>query len=567
MTGTERGGLALAVKLGGEAVEYGLGTLDVGLAHEQAVARLTPDASPAAGRGVVAPSAAEFLSSALSPFPTADLPGLRAGATAIDPQVPREQLLARLDASMRELEEAGLTLRAREADLRQQIREHSALAEMSRAVASSLDISEVFEHFADLLGRVLPFDRIDVVTVDRQRGVFADLYVYDRTMPGWRQGETWPLRNTLVESVTRSDSGVLINSSLPQGPAGTPSEGRTFPERFPSVIGVPLRRSNEAIGALLVRGSTVDGYGQTHLALAERVGAQIAGAITNTRLHEETLRHAEEAERRARLDAQNRDLRHLNAERTRFLSAISHELLTPLTIVRSFVELLIDDPTDNLTPEQREYLDTIERHTQQLRLTFSDLLDESRISAGAFKIKRTRFDARLLLEEFRRSYAPVVGARRQTLEIDPGTRVLWFLGDRGRLTQVLSNLVGNASKYSPEGSRIQVCARPDGDRLVVAVRDQGTGVSAEDQQKLFTPFSRIENEMTGTVGGSGLGLFIAKAIVELHGGEIGVDSEVGAGTTVRFYVCGLLPEEGQGAGEGVAAGEEGAEWAATQGQG
>lgn len=556
MAGTSRGSPDLAVDLGREAVECGLGTLDVGLAHEQAIARLTPVASPAAGSTAVAPSAAEFLSGVLSPFLSADLPALRAGASAIDPQVPREQLLARIDAGTRELEEAGLTLRAREADLRRQIREHSALAEMSRAVASSLNISEVFEHFADLLGRVLPFDRIDIVTVDHQRGVFADLYVYDRTMPGWRQGETWPLRNTLVESVIRSDSGVLVSSSLAQSPPGAPHEGRTFPERFPSVIGVPLRRRDEAIGALLVRGSTVDGYGRAHLAFAERVGEQIAGAITNTRLHEETLRHAEEAERRGRLDAQNRDLRRLNAERTRFLSAISHELLTPLTIVRSFVELLIDDPNDNLTPEQREYLDTIERHTQQLQLTFSDLLDVSRISAGAFRIRRARFDARLLFEEFRRSYAPVVEARRQTLQIDSGTRAIWFLGDRGRLTQVLSNLVGNASKYSPEGSPIEVSARPDGDRLVVAVRDQGIGISEGDQRKLFVPFSRVENETTGMVGGSGLGLFIAKAIVELHGGEVRVDSEAGAGTTVRFDMRGLLPEGGHGAAEGAVSGEE-----------
>ena len=174
---------------------------------------------------------------------------------------------------------------------------------------------------------------------------------------------------------------------------------------------------------------------------------------------------------------------------------------------------------------------------------------------------------RLLLEEFRRSYAPVVEARRQTLEIDPGARVLWFQGDGGRLTQVLSNLVGNASKYSPEGSRIEVSARPEGDRLVVAVRDQGIGISEEDQRKLFTPFSRVENEMTGMVGGSGLGLFIARAIVDLHGGGIEVDSEVGAGTTVSFYVRGLLPERGQGAEEGVAADEEDENRAGTREQG
>ena len=140
------------------------------------------------------------------------------------------------------------------------------------------------------------------------------------------------------------------------------------------------------------------------------------------------------------------------------------------------------------------------------------------------------------------------------MEIGPGD--LWFRGDRGHLLQVMSNLVGNASKYSPEGSRIEVTVRPEGDRLAMEVRDEGVGISEEDQHRLFIPFSRIENEKTGTVAGSGLGLVIAKAIVELHGGRIWMDSEVGVGTTVHFQVRELLRDERLGVREGREQSEE-----------
>jgi len=524
VSGGEEKSLGSAGELGRRAAESGLGALDVVLAHEQSLAGPEGGRPRACGDEATA-CAAEFLVAALSPFLSVGLPGQGAGAAP--------------------------GLHGGEAGLRRQIREQSALAEMSRTIGASLDIDEVFEQFAGQVQQVLPFDRIDVVTVDRQQGVFTDLYVYDRTMPGWRQGETRPLGNTLVERITRAGAGTLINDSgLSRSRAGGQSESRTFPARFPSVIGVPLLRRSEVIGALLVRASAVNGYDAADLAFAERIGAQIVGAITSSQLHEETLRRSEETERRVRLDAENRELLRVSEERNRFLSTISHELLTPLTIIRSFVELLADAPNGNLTREQREYLETIDTHSEQLRLTFADLMDVSRISAGAFKVKKTRFDARLLLEEFEHGYSPVVQARRQALETDFGSKSLWFHGDRGRLMQVMSNLVGNASKYSPEGSRIAVRAWPDAERLNVTVRDEGIGISRADQRRLFIPFSRIDNELTRTTAGSGLGLVIAKAIVELHDGQIWIDSEAGAGTTVGFYVRGLLSEGGEGAREG-----------------
>ena len=545
LSGAERGDLTSAGELGRQAAEGGLGAPDVVLAHEQALRSLLRS-TPAAGGTGPAPSAAEFLVSALSPLLSAGRAAREADAAFPGQPHTRERLMAEVEAVNRELEGTILELREREADLHRQVREQSALAEMSRTIGASLDIDAVFDEFAGHVEQVLRFDRIDIVAIDSEQGVFTDLYVHDRAKPGWRQGETRPLKNTLIEDIIKVDSGTLVNSAPPPPSTGEPSGRDTFPARFPSMIGVPLLRRNEAIGALLVRASEANAYGEADLALAERIGAQIAGAITNAQLHEESVRRAEEVERRVRLDAQNRELRRVSEERQRFLSAVSHELLTPLTIVRSFVELLIDDPKDNLTAEQREYLDTIGRHTRQMGLMFGDLLDVSRISVGAFKVRKTLFDARLLFEEFERSYTPVVEARQQKLEIDLGSEAMWFHGDRGRILQVMSNLVDNASKYSPEGSRIKVRVRPDVGRLAVAVRDEGVGISEENQRKLFMPFSRIEDGVAGTVAGSGLGLVIAKAIVELHDGRIWMDSDVGVGTIVHFHIRALLPADGEG---------------------
>jgi signal transduction histidine kinase len=207
----------------------------------------------------------------------------------------------------------------------------------------------------------------------------------------------------------------------------------------------------------------------------------------------------------------------------------------------AFADILGRNAPENLQKQQMEYVDAIRRSGHRLQSLINDLLDVSRIDSGRFTLQETEFDAGQLLEEVVRSFGPILEARAQRLVTSVPDQTLALHADRDRLSQVVANVLSNASKYSPDGASIWLDVRAKGDTLFVQVRDQGIGISEEDRAHLFTPFFRASNEETRSVPGTGLGLVIAKSIVEMHGGDVALDSAWGAGTTFRFHIPRLLP--------------------------
>jgi len=247
----------------------------------------------------------------------------------------------------------------------------------------------------------------------------------------------------------------------------------------------------------------------------------------------ETLQH---------LDAQNQELQRVNQARSQFVSTVSHELRTPLTSMLAFADILARNVPRNLQPRQMEYVEAIQRSGLRLQTLINDLLDVSRIDSGRFTLQETEFDARQLLDEVVRSLGPILAAKDQAINISIPDRVLAVYADRDRLSQVITTVLSNASKYSPDGSPVELDVQTEENRLLVQVRDRGIGISEEDRQRLFTPFFRADNEETRSVPGTGLGLVIARSIVEMHGGRVYLDSERGAGTTFRFEIPRLLED-------------------------
>ena len=419
--------------------------------------------------------------------------------------------------------------RRAEKSLEQQVRERAILTDISRTVGSSLDFQEVFDRFTALVGSLLPFDRIAVSTVDREAGTVAVSHVDGVPIRSTDRGEPVPRPGTIAEFAVRRGIARLV-------PVGSPEQfAREHPGiardvihvGFQSLIAVPVRIGGETIGTLELA-SGRDLYSDRVLEVAQAIGSQVAGAVANSRRHTETLQLADELNR-------------ANESKSRFLSTVSHELKTPLTSMLAFTEILLDDPNGDLKPEQVEQLRVIDRNGYRLNLLINDILDLSRIDAGTIKITPTNFPARVLLEELVDSLIPLFEKRGQALRTLLPSDELWINADRNRLAQIMSNLLINASKYSPEHSTVQLTARGDGNQLWVTVRDYGIGISEEDQKDLFTAFFRADNSATRAVSGTGLGLVIAKSLVEMHGGEISIESEVGEGTSATFYVHGLLP--------------------------
>jgi signal transduction histidine kinase len=251
---------------------------------------------------------------------------------------------------------------------------------------------------------------------------------------------------------------------------------------------------------------------------------------------EENARLTETAARAAALEE-------LNRLKSEFISIASHELRTPMTAIMGFSEILLEDtPADH---PNRESLNIIHEEAVQLAALVDNLLNVSRIENGRITLDPTAID---LLDTVLPPLVHALGSSAPThsivMDIAPDAR--WVDADPSKLNQILTNLVGNAIKYSPKGGRIDIAARrlADSDLVEIAVSDQGIGIPAEYFDQLFDRFYRVDSSETRSIGGTGLGLYISRHLVELHGGALTVESEVGKGSTFRFTLPTGVPGSG-----------------------
>lgn len=250
------------------------------------------------------------------------------------------------------------------------------------------------------------------------------------------------------------------------------------------------------------------------------------GFLTDTteRKHMEAELARLEDARRARAAAEA-----ASRAKTLFLSHMSHELRTPLNAVLGFAQLLRDDPGLSLPPSRRQWVDHIHAAGQHLLGMITDLLDLTRIEAGALLVRQEVVPLDEVLDECLSMLRPQAGAARVLLHAPPPGGLM-VQGDRQRLRQVLLNLVGNAIKYNQPGGQVWVRAQAGPHRVAVSVRDTGPGIAPERLGELFTPFNRLGREH-GRIDGAGVGLALSQGLARLMDGEIRVDSQPGQGST------------------------------------
>jgi signal transduction histidine kinase len=217
-----------------------------------------------------------------------------------------------------------------------------------------------------------------------------------------------------------------------------------------------------------------------------------------------------------------------------FLNAASHELRTPLTSIMGFTEFLEDGMGGTLSPEQAEYVSKIAEGGQKLQRIVDDMLDFARLEAGTFRLQSQPVDVRTLIVEETALLKPQALAKQQSIETELPAEPLFALADPARVGQVLLNLVGNAIKFTTDGGLIRIRAHMTDNGIRVDVCDSGPGIEASNMPRLFQKFYQVDPSTTREHGGAGLGLSISKALVEAHGGTIGVESEWGAGSTFWF---------------------------------
>ncbi|MBI4974688.1 MAG: response regulator [Candidatus Omnitrophica bacterium] len=227
------------------------------------------------------------------------------------------------------------------------------------------------------------------------------------------------------------------------------------------------------------------------------------------------------------------ELKRLNKVKSDFLAVLSHELKAPLINVKGSIDALLKDSYDILNEDQRRFLSIAKNNIERLLRLIDDLLDISKLESGAVSMKRDRLDIANLIRSITASFKPELEKKSIDLNLNlPEENLIW--GDSDRLEQVFNNIVSNAIKFTSQQGRIEFTFEDIGDNIRITMSDNGPGISKENLPKVFDKFSSLGVVDSGIVKGTGIGLSIAKDIVEMHKGSIWVESELGKGS--KFFV-------------------------------
>jgi PAS domain S-box-containing protein len=336
------------------------------------------------------------------------------------------------------------------------------------------------------------------------------------------------------------DTHWLMQSGIRNGPVfvgdaltepGLPEQAREILVQFGGrrFALFPLNASGELYGLLVFHFDSPESVGADDVRHVEGLVDQAAVAIRNIRLFE--------AEALARHEAE-----HANEMRLRFLAMISHELRTPLTSIKGFITTLLANDVTWDAQSQREFLSIANQESDKLTDMIDQLLDLSRLEAGMLNIHPVPLTINgIVVKALQQLQGITIG---HLLKIDVPDMLPMVNADPQRIAQVLTNLAGNAAKYSPASTLITVSAFLAGNFVQVNVSDQGPGIAIEDRVHIFEPFHRGHSIPVGQTKGSGLGLAVCKGLIEVHGGHIWIQDPDSPGTTVSFTLP--LADELQG---------------------
>lgn len=458
------------------------------------------------------------------------------------------QLTALFNLMTKSLQERDQAISTNLATIRRHVTQLTTLNQSSAAITSTLDLDHLLSIVLQLLSENLGFARMILFLWDSDRRIATVGQVLG--MPPEIEEAT----RRLVIPVNDDDG--FAAELLIRGKPVLVSDVEAVANRISpavlsilrqtgifSFVGVPLRSQQRILGYVGAdRGAQP--CSQEDLDLMMTIASHVAVAVDNARAYTELATLTEYLEQRVQdrtheLQMANERLQEHDRRRSKFVSVASHELRTPMTSIKGFVENMLDGLTGQLSDRQEHYLQRIKHNVDRLTRIINQLLDWSRLNVGRIDIKPEPLVIAEFVREVVESFQMLAADKSLVLEASAGDQALMVRADRDKLEQILWNLVGNAIKFTPKSGHVSVtCEQQDGGMVCIAVSDTGCGIAPHELPKVFNEFSKVESALP-TSQGAQLGLFITKSLVSLHGGEMWVESQLGVGTKFFF----TLPTE------------------------
>lgn len=438
-----------------------------------------------------------------------------------------EQLAHEFNHMAQKLKESYSTLEQKVAD---RTKELSALNRIATTINQSLDIQKISQNTLDKILEVMQSDAGTIRLWDTSETKLILLVSRGLPRDFIQRYQEIPVGDMIAGRVAKSGYPLILKDAHRFSQLGSP----LFELGFASLISIPLKSKDKVVGTLTVASRAICHYNRQDLDLLTSIGHQLSVAIENATLYTETRTMVEQ-------------LKETDRFKSAFFSNMSHELRTPLTSIIGYSEFLLERIGGELNTKQEDAIRNIQSSGGLLLEIINNLLDLSKIRARKMELHFGEFSMRSLVLNCMKAVSPLASKKGQTLGsmIEEGSLII--NADEVKVKQVLLNLLSNAIKFTHHGGTIFLDAHTsklDGRHAVeVSIVDTGIGIKHENLNKIFEEFSQVDTSYTREHGGTGLGLPIAKQFMEMHGGQIRVESQFGKGSRFTLVLPGRIDPE------------------------